>query len=282
MQSSDCIEWATDRPVDRSIAVLPQVRIPHNLETRWHSPQMTAPGPRGCHRWRATPPSVLSPSSSWITSPLATSRPGTRLPPERALATSLGVGRSTLREAMAALDVLGIVDVRPGSGTYLTSDSAGLLPQAIKWSLMFGQPRTRDLIEVREYLEVFTAKLAAGRATDEDIGRLDEFVVAMRHAGDDVDAFVTADLAFHFEMARIAGNTVLQDILGSIRSLLTVWFDRTLRVPGTIAETLIEHEAVFEAIRTRSPEEAERRMKELMDAADVRLNQTLDATGAAR
>jgi DNA-binding FadR family transcriptional regulator len=206
---------------------------------------------------------------------------GTRLPPERSLATSLGVARSTLREAMAALDVLGIVEVRPGSGAYLTSDSAGLLPQAIKWSLMLGQPRTRDLVEVREYLEVFTAKLAADRASDDDIDGLGKYVAAMRDAGDDVDAFVAADLAFHFDMARIAGNTVLQDILHSIRSLLQVWFDRTLRVPGTIAETLVEHEAVYEAIRTRSPDEAERRMKELMDAADARLKRTLTDNGVA-
>jgi DNA-binding FadR family transcriptional regulator len=205
---------------------------------------------------------------------------GTRLPPERALATSLGVARSTLREAMAALDVLGIVEVRPGSGAYLTADSAGLLPQAIKWSLMLGQPRTRDLVEVREYLEVFTAKLAAARATDDDITGLGTYVSAMRAAGDDVDAFVTADLAFHFDMARIAGNTVLQDILHSIRSLLQVWFDRTLRVPGTIADTLVEHEAVYEAIRTKSPDEAGRHMKALMDAADVRLSRTLNDNGA--
>lgn len=202
--------------------------------------------------------------------------PGTRLPPERSLATSLGVGRSTVREAMAALDVLGIIEVRPGSGAYLTSDSSGLLPQAIKWSLQLGQPRTRDLVEVREYLEVMAAKLAADRADADDIKRLEEYVTEMRVAGDDVDAFVTADLSFHFEMARIAGNTVLQDILHSIRSLLTVWFDRTLRVPGTIEETLIEHVAVFEAIRTRSPEEAEKRMKELMDNADKRLHQVVD------
>jgi DNA-binding FadR family transcriptional regulator len=176
---------------------------------------------------------------------------------------------------MAALDVLGIIEVRPGSGAYLTSDSAGLLPQAIKWSLLLGQPRTKDLVEVREHLEVLAAKLAAGRATDDDIASLKACVEAMREAGDDVDAFVAADLAFHFEMARIAGNSVLQDILHSIRSLLLVWFDRTLRVSGTIAETLLEHEAVFEAIRTRSPAKAERRMKQLMDAADARLDKSL-------
>jgi DNA-binding FadR family transcriptional regulator len=202
--------------------------------------------------------------------------PGTRLPPERQLAGSLGVGRSTVREALAALDVLGLLDVRPGSGTYLAADSSELLPQAIKWSLMLGRPRTRDLVELREYLEVVTAKLAAERATDDDIARLRETVDAMRAAGDDVGAFVAADLAFHFEAARIAGNSVLQDILHSIRSLLTAWFDRTLRVPGTIADTLVEHEAVFDAIATRSAEAAEQRMKALMDAADLRLKRSID------
>jgi GntR family transcriptional regulator, transcriptional repressor for pyruvate dehydrogenase complex len=205
--------------------------------------------------------------------------PGTRLPPERQLASSLGVGRSTVREALAALDVLGLLDVRPGSGTYLAADSSEMLPQAIKWSLMLGQPRTRDLVEVREYLEVVTARLAAQRATDDDIARLKETVDAMRDAGTDVGAFVRADLAFHFEAARIARNTVLQDILHSIRSLLTAWFDRTLRVPGTIAETLVEHEAVFHAIANRSPDLAERRMKALMDAADLRLTRVIDPAG---
>jgi DNA-binding FadR family transcriptional regulator len=201
--------------------------------------------------------------------------PGTRLPPERALAASLGVGRSTLREAMAALDVLGIIEVRPGSGAYLTSDSSELLPQAIKWSLMLGQPQTRDLVEVREHLEVLSATLAAARATDDGVARLEKHVIAMREARGDVDAFVQADMGFHFEIAQVAGNSVLQDILHSISSLLHVWFDRTLRVPGTIETTLAEHEAVFEAIKARSPERAQTLMRELMDMADVRLKQTL-------
>jgi GntR family transcriptional regulator, transcriptional repressor for pyruvate dehydrogenase complex len=200
--------------------------------------------------------------------------PGTRLPPERQLAASLGVGRSTMREALAALDVLGLLDVRQGSGTYLAADSSELLPQAIKWSLMLREPRTRDLVEIREHLEVFTVRLAAERATDDDMARLRKTVVAMRDAGEDVDAFVKADLAFHFEAARISANTVLQDILHSIQSLLTAWFDRTLRVPGTIAATLPEHEAVFDAIASRSPDLAADRMKALMDAADARLKAT--------
>ena len=202
--------------------------------------------------------------------------PGTRLPPERQLATSLGVGRSTLREALAALDVLGLVVVRPGSGTYLAADSSELLPQAVKWGLMLRQPRTRDLVEIREYLEIVTARLAAERATADDIERLRQTVVAMREAGDDVAAVVKADLAFHFEAARISANTVLQDILRSIQSLLAAWFERTLSVPGTIEATLPEHEAVFEAIAAGSPDAAEERMRALMTAADSRLKRSVD------
>jgi GntR family transcriptional repressor for pyruvate dehydrogenase complex len=94
---------------------------------------------------------------------------GTRLPSEREMADAMGVGRSTLREAMAALDLLGIIEVRPGSGSYLKADSAQLLPQALKWGLMIGTPEAQDLVEVREHLELLAASLAAKRASDEDL-----------------------------------------------------------------------------------------------------------------
>jgi GntR family transcriptional repressor for pyruvate dehydrogenase complex len=200
---------------------------------------------------------------------------GTRLPSEREMADTLGVGRSTLREAMAALDLLGIIEVRPGSGSYLRADSSQLLPQALKWGLMLGQPENQDLIEVRENLEVFAAILAAKRASDDDIDRLAVHVEAMKEAGSNVEKFVEADIAFHLETAVIARNSVLEGVLESIRALLEAWFDRTLRVEGTMSETLKEHESVFLAIKNRSPDEAERTMKALMDAADMRLKRTL-------
>ena len=200
--------------------------------------------------------------------------PGTRLPAERELAATLQVSRSTLREAMAALDLLGILEIRPGSGSYLRAHSAELLPQALKWGLMLGQPQTQDLVEVREHLEVLAAALAAARATPDDVQRLGDVLHRMQGTAS-VEDFVEADLAFHLETAVIAGNSVLSDLLHSIRSLLLAWFDRTLRVPGTMEATLGEHEAVFDAIRRRSPQRAEKAMKTLMDAADLRLKTSL-------
>src|SRR5438874_2656896 len=67
--------------------------------------------------------------------------PGTRLPSERDLAQMLGVGRSTLREAISALELLGIIEIRPGSGSYLKADSSQLLSQALKWGLALGEPQ---------------------------------------------------------------------------------------------------------------------------------------------
>jgi len=200
---------------------------------------------------------------------------GTRLPSEREMADTLGVGRSTLREAMAALDLLGIIEVRPGSGSYLKADSSQLLPQALQWGLMLAQPEVQDLVEVREHLELLAASLAATRASDEDVQRLKVHLDQMRDPATSVEEFVEADIAFHIETAIIAGNSVLEALLESIRSLLRAWFDRTLRVEGTMKATVKEHEAVFDAICRRSATEAERRMRQLMKRADQRLKETL-------
>lgn len=190
------------------------------------------------------------------------------------MAATLQVGRSTLREAMAALDVLGIVEVRPGSGSYLKAESAELFPQAIKWSLMLGRPGTRDLVEIRQALEVLAARLAAERATAEDVERLRSTVERMQDPGVSVEDFVEADLAFHLELAQIAGNAVLSDVLHSVRSLLLAWFERTIAVEGTREQTVPEHVAVYEAVAAHEPLRAERLMRQLMDNADQRLTLT--------
>src|SRR6187402_1603631 len=102
-------------------------------------------------------------------------QPGDRLPPERELASTLGIGRSAVREALAALEILGVVDVRPGSGTYLRGSASELLPETLSWGLMIGAPRTHELIAVRAELEIMAARLAAERVTDADLTQLKGF-----------------------------------------------------------------------------------------------------------
>ncbi|NQX12128.1 FadR family transcriptional regulator [Microbacteriaceae bacterium VKM Ac-2855] len=197
--------------------------------------------------------------------------PGSRLPPERQLAGSLGVGRSAVREALAALEILGIVTVRPGSGTYLRDNTSELLPTTLSWGLMLSAGRTAELIEVRSGLEVQAAMLAALRIDDVDLEKLRGHLSAMESHLDDMAAFVEADVRFHLQIALSCGNTVLRDLLQTIRSLLRVWVERALSSPQQALDAFTEHRAVLEALAARDPAAAARAMEAHMSTASRRL-----------
>lgn len=199
--------------------------------------------------------------------------PGTRLPPERQLAASLEVGRSAVREALAALEILGIVDVRPGSGTYLRGTASELLPQSLSWGVLIGERSTAELLELRSGLEIYVARLAADRLTDEELASLGKHLERMRANVDgDLKAFVKADLAWHHELASSAGNSVLLDLLQIVRSLLRVWVDRAVQDQAQASIALAEHEAVFRALEARDPDAAASAMAAHMTTASARLS----------
>jgi GntR family transcriptional regulator, transcriptional repressor for pyruvate dehydrogenase complex len=197
--------------------------------------------------------------------------PGTRLPPERQLAATLAVGRSAVREALAALEVLGVVDVRPGSGTYLRGSVSELLPQSLSWGMLIGKRSTAELLEVRGALEIYSARLAAERMPDDAIARLGTHLAQMRENENRPPAFVEADLAFHHELAASVDNTVLLDLLQIIRSLLRVWADRAVADPAEIHRAIDEHTAVYEAIAARDGDQAASAMASHMQTAGRRL-----------
>nr|BFE60150.1 FadR/GntR family transcriptional regulator [Dactylosporangium thailandense] len=174
--------------------------------------------------------------------------PGTRLPPERQLAATLGVGRSAVREALAALEILGIVEVRAGAGTFLRGSTSELLPQSLSWGMLIGRRSTEDLVELRGALEIYAARLAAERMSPESVARLGAHLERMRSSRADVPAFVEADQRFHQELADATGNATLMDLLRIIRSLLRVWVDRAVHEPEQIDVAIAEHVAVHDAI----------------------------------
>ncbi|MFI5913265.1 FadR/GntR family transcriptional regulator [Dactylosporangium sp. NPDC051541] len=204
--------------------------------------------------------------------------PGTRLPPERQLATTLGVGRSAVREALAALEILGIVEVRAGAGTFLRGSTSELLPQSLGWGMLIGKRRTEDLVELRGALEIYAARLAAERMSPESVARLGEHLRRMRSAGDDIPAFVEADQRFHQELADATGNGTLVDLLRIIRSLLRVWVDRAVHDPAQISLAIAEHDAVHAAIVSGNGDAAASAMAVHMVTAGQRL--LADATTA--
>jgi GntR family transcriptional repressor for pyruvate dehydrogenase complex len=197
--------------------------------------------------------------------------PGTRLPPERQLAASLEVGRSAVREALAALEILGVVDVRPGSGTYLRGSVSELLPQTLRWGVLIGERSVTELLELRSGLEIYVARLAAERLTEKQLVSLGQQVERMRASVGDLPAFVKADLAFHHELASSAGNSVLLDQLQLVRSLLRVWVDRAVENEDDARSALEEHDAVYRALLDRDADAAASAMASHMTTASARL-----------
>ena len=207
---------------------------------------------------------------------------GTRLPPERQLASSMGVGRSAVREALAALEILGVVDVRPGSGTYLRGSVSELLPQTLSWGMLLGEPRTRELIGVRHGLEVQAARSAATTASPAALASLgEELAIMVGHRTEDFGAFVAADLRFHQVLARSAGNPLLDELLQSVRSLLRIWVERGLHDAEHARLTCDEHAAVLAALRAQDPARAAEAMSTHMDSAGRRLVLAFEGSASA-
>lgn len=199
-------------------------------------------------------------------------RPGDKLPSERSLSEHLGLGRSAVREAVKSLHLLGIVDVRQGDGTYLRGTQSDVLPQILEWGLILGQPTTHDLVEAREYIEVFVARRAAERITPDGAARLDACIARMEAAGaaGRGEDFVEADVEFHLLVADMAGNSVFVDVLRSIRTLLHVWISRIV-ASGGLGDSIEQHRRVADAIKAGDAEGAHKAMHAHITSAGTRL-----------
>jgi GntR family transcriptional repressor for pyruvate dehydrogenase complex len=197
--------------------------------------------------------------------------PGTRLPPERQLAGTLGVGRSAVREALAALEILGIVDVRPGSGTYLRGAASELLPQTLRWGLLIGERNTAELLDLRSGLEIYVARLAAGRADDAQIAAMADSLERMRSSVDDLGVFARADRDFHLALSGAAANATIVDLLHVVRSLLQVYDDRAVHDVDAASIALTEHEAVLRAVQQQDSDAAASAMASHMATASARV-----------
>lgn len=182
-------------------------------------------------------------------------RPGQRLPPEKELSESLGLSRNSLREAVKALELIRVLDVRRGDGTYVTSLEPAVLLEAVSFVVDMHQDQSLvDLLEVRRILEPAAAVLASARATPEDVEGL-RVLMQDVDADTGIEELVAHDLHFHATIATIGGNQYLSGLLDALSSKtvrVRVW--RGLTQSGSTRHTLDEHEAIVDAISRRDPQ----------------------------
>lgn len=193
--------------------------------------------------------------------------PGTRLPPERRLSEVLAVSRSAVRESIATLSMLGVVEVRPSSGTYLRTTTSEVLPKRITWAVLIGERRLDELVDLRSALEIHAARLSAERCAAEIAARLDVHLAHMAANVDHLEAFLEADQAFHGELAAASGSSVLAELLSVTHTLLRA---AARAEPGAAAHArvaLAEHHAIRDAIATGDGEAAASAMAHHMRTA---------------
>jgi DNA-binding FadR family transcriptional regulator len=190
--------------------------------------------------------------------------PGTRMPSERELMASLGVGRSTIREALNGLALLGVIEVRHGQGAFVLQPDQATSPGALTSSLAKGV--TRDLLEARVSIEVTIAELAARRRTAADIREIE--AVLEQHAAllERDEPAAEAAARFHLEFAEAAHNEVLAGFVESVLDLLTERGPALEQRRGYREWELREHQGLLAAVRAGDPELAAQLMHDHLGA----------------
>jgi len=153
---------------------------------------------------------------------------GDRLPSEAELTEQLGVGRSSLREALRALSMVGIINVRHGKGAYVNADPESLALYSLEWKDIKKQQKVQEIIEARMHLEQVIVQLVIEKADEEDFRELRDRLKYMQSLRNEREAYIQADLAFHFALAKASHNSLMLSFYYNIRHIMRTWLERTM------------------------------------------------------
>ncbi len=191
--------------------------------------------------------------------------PGAQLPSERELMEIYGVGRPAVREALQALERSGIVEIVHGERARVVVPTADRLIAQIAGGALHLLRTQPDMLEhlkhARLFLETGTARMAAERATEEDVARLQLSVAQHRASMVNLAEFIERDMAFHREIAKISGNPIFPSIVESLFRWAGEYYQPLVRAPGVEELTLTEHQRIVDAIAARDGDAAEAAMR---------------------
>jgi GntR family transcriptional repressor for pyruvate dehydrogenase complex len=182
-------------------------------------------------------------------------KPGDRLPREADLAVTLGLSRNSLREAVRALALINILDVRQGDGTYVTSLDPNLLLDVLTFVVDFHRDDSvLDCLRVRRILEPAAAAMAAQSVSPDEIQQMQDVIDASR-ADATPEELLTSDIEFHRLVGMASGNAVLASLIEGLSgptNRARVWRGRTQA--GAQERTIREHQAILEALAAGEPD----------------------------
>jgi DNA-binding FadR family transcriptional regulator len=193
--------------------------------------------------------------------------PGAKLPSERELQAALGVGRSTIREAINGLAMMGVIDIRHGAGVFVAERARPQGPDAVAAALAKGV--TRELFEARRVVEVEAARLAAERRTDSELKEIEEILGVHARLVAEGELGVGPSVAFHLKLAEAAHNEVLAGFVASFTDQLAERGPILEEIEGFPKWEVAQHRSVYDPVRDRNAGLAARRMRAHLDAVIV-------------
>jgi GntR family transcriptional repressor for pyruvate dehydrogenase complex len=188
-------------------------------------------------------------------------KPGDKLPSERELAEMLQVSRSSIRDAIRGLELMGLVEPRQGAGTIVRELSAESVVNPFANSLKHQRDQISELLDFRKMLEPPLAARAATHATDDEIAEMEEILQRQENKMALGEAAVAEDTEFHYSIALASGNTVVLKVLDVVMDLLRETRERSLQVEGRAQRSLAGHRRILAAIKRRDAESAKAAMR---------------------
>lgn len=183
--------------------------------------------------------------------------PGDQLPGERELAEQFAVSRVTIRQALVALETMGFIEIRVGSGTYMIDETSAITVARFASALSFHEGMVSQPMEARRLVEPALAALAAERAGPQDIAALQQSLDRQVRLVAQGEPFSDEDSSFHLSIAKAAGNDIMLHVVGILHNVVWTSRARSHRLtPKVLSDSLEHHERILAAIESRSSESA--------------------------
>ena len=190
---------------------------------------------------------------------------GDRLPSERKLAERFAVSRPTVREAMRALSVLGVLEIRHGGGAFVSKLNATDLLGPLNFFLSLSDASVDNLYDARRLIEGEICALAATRASPDDLAFLEDLISRQEGVKGDADEYLRLDSQFHERLGEISGNPFLSRASQSLNVLGVEFRRKAAKIKSVPVRSVEDHWAILEALKGRSPDDARKAMVSHMD-----------------
>jgi len=187
---------------------------------------------------------------------------GDKLPPEPDLCEAFGVSRVTIRESLKKLSMMGLVDIRQGSGTYVKNVDLGIFMRPLFQLIEFEDIDIETIYDAREIIEGGTAYLAAINRTDIECKELELILSRLNDAADAKDILRVRrfDSEFHIKVSKMSHNTLLQACVSTIEEINQACVKRIGKLDSMLEENYVEHYKIYQKIKDQNPEEAKKAM----------------------